>query len=312
VNLWQAATIELSRLSFGESLCMAVPVFCICASLSQLGILRSYGVRLRKSLGQHILIDGNIAEKITAELGLGSNQGVIEIGPGLGALTCRLAALARRVVAVEIDRRMVSVLRAETEGAGNVSVEESNFLKVGLGDLITPYDDVSEWKVVGNLPYYITSAILMHLVEERRYFSRAVITVQEEFARRLVAGPGSKDYSSLSIYVQYHFKPEVLFTIKPTSFHPRPDVRSAAVRLETLERHTLDVRDEGLFFQTIRAAFGQRRKTLKRSLRQIPGLTPDIMGELGRMSGVELNSRPEDISIRQFADLSNAIKGVIG
>ena len=299
-------------MSFGESLGLAVPVFCICASLSQLGILRNYGVRLRKSLGQHILIDGNIARKITDELDPGSDQGVIEIGPGLGALTSRLAALARRVVAVEIDRRMVSVLRAETKGMGNVSVEESNFLKVDLGDLIAPYDDIDEWKVVGNLPYYITSAILMHLVEARRYFSRAVITVQEEFAGRLVAGPGSKDYSSLSIYVQYHFKPEVLFTIKPTSFHPRPDVRSAAVRLERPERKTLDVRDEGLFFQTIRAAFGQRRKTLKRSLRQIPGLTPEKIGELGRMSGVGLNNRPEDISIRQFVDLSNAIKDVIG
>jgi 16S rRNA (adenine1518-N6/adenine1519-N6)-dimethyltransferase len=207
---------------------------------------------------------------------------------------------------------MVSVLQAETKGMGNVSVEESNFLKVDLGHLTAPYGDIDQWKVVGNLPYYITSAILMHLVEARRYFSRAVITVQEEFARRLVAGPGSKDYSSLSIYVQYHFKPEVLFTIKPTSFHPRPDVRSAAVRLETPERKTLDVRDEGLFFQTIRAAFGQRRKTLKRSLRQIPGLTPEKIGELGRMSGVELNNRPEDISIRQFVDLSNAVKDVIG
>ena len=152
----------------------------------------------------------------------------------------------------------------------------------------------------------------MHLVEAKQHFSTAVVTVQEEFARRLVAGPGSKDYSSLSIYTQYHFKPEVLFTIKPASFHPRPDVRSAAVRLEVLERHTLDVRDEGLFFQTIKAAFGQRRKTLKSSLRKIPGLTPKLIGELGRMSGVELSNRPEDTSIREFVNLSNAIKDVVG
>jgi 16S rRNA (adenine1518-N6/adenine1519-N6)-dimethyltransferase len=312
MDLWQAATTELLRLSPGGGLLKAVPAFCICASLSQLGILRSYGINLRKSLGQHILIDDNIAQKITAELDLGNGEGVIEIGPGLGALTRRLAVLAKRVVAVEIDRRLVSVLRTETEAAGSVRVEEANILKVDVGNLIAPYDDVENWKVVGNLPYYITSAILMHLVEARQYFSRAVITVQEEFARRLVAGPGSKDYSSLSIYVQYHFRPEVLFIIKPTSFHPRPDVRSAAVRLEALERHTLDGRDEGLFFQTIRAAFGQRRKTLKRSLRQIPGLTPEIMGELGRMSGVGLDNRPEQVSIQQFADLSNAIKDVVG
>ena len=312
MDLWQAATEELSRVLMGRAFLAAVPVFCICASLSQLGILRNYGLRLRKSLGQHILIDGNIAEKITTALDLQPDEGVIEIGPGLGALTRRLGLLAKRVVAVEIDRRLASVLRIETEAARSVTGEEANFLKVDLGDLIAPYDDVKTWKVVGNLPYYITSAILMHLVEARRHFSTAVITVQEEFARRLVAGPGSKDYSSLSIYVQYNFKPEVLFTIKPTSFHPRPDVRSAAVRLETLERYTLDVRDEGLFFQTIRAAFGQRRKTLKRSLRQIPGLTPKHMGELGRISGVGLDNRPEDISIEEFAYLSNAIKSVVG
>jgi 16S rRNA (adenine1518-N6/adenine1519-N6)-dimethyltransferase len=312
VNLWQAVTTELVRSSLGESLLTAIPAFCICAALSQWGILRDSGIRLRKSLGQHILIDDNIAEKITNELGLGNGQGVIEIGPGLGALTGRLAASARQVVAVEIDRRLASVLRSETEATGRVEVAEANFLKVDLGGLIAPYEDVTDWKVVGNLPYYITSAILMHLVDAKHHFSTAVLTVQEEFARRMVAGPGSKDYSSLSIYIQYHFRPEVLFTIKPTSFYPRPDVRSAAVRLEVLERYTLDVRDEGLFFQTIRAAFGQRRKTLKSSLRKVPGLTPKLIGELGRMSGVELSNRPEDTSIQQFVDLSNAIKDVVG
>ena len=142
--------------------------------------------------------------------------------------------------------------------------------------------------------------------------STAVLTVQDEFARRLVAKPGSKDYSSLSIYVQYRFKPEIMFTIKPTSFFPRPDVRSAVVRLEVLERPSLQIEDEGLFFQTIRAAFGQRRKTLRRSLRQIPGLTPDLIGELDRTLDVGLDNRPEDISIEDFANLSNAIKDVVG
>ncbi|HEC83359.1 MAG TPA: hypothetical protein ENI46_02595 [Firmicutes bacterium] len=139
-----------------------------------------------------------------------------------------------------------------------------------------------------------------------------MVTVQDEFARRLVASPGSKDYSSLSIYVQYRFQPEILFTIKPTSFFPLPDVRSAVVRLRVLERPSVDVKDEGLFFQTIRAAFGQRRKTLRKSLRQIPGLTPKIVGELGRMSGVGLDKRPETVSIAEFASLSNAIKEVVG
>jgi 16S rRNA (adenine1518-N6/adenine1519-N6)-dimethyltransferase len=295
-----------------ESLLRVLPVFCITASASQFAILRKYGLQLRKSLGQHILIDDNIAEKIVGALDLDDDDGVIEIGPGLGALTRRLAPLAGQVVAVEIDKRLVSALRAETEAADKVHVSQANFLKVDLGELVGTYPDVKTWKVVGNLPYYITSAILLQLVEARQHFTSAVVTVQEEYARRLVAAPGSKDYSSLSILTQYRFRPEILFVIKPTSFFPRPDVRSAVVRLQVLERPDLAVRDEGLFFQTIKAAFGQRRKTLRKSLRQIPGLTPDHIGELGRMSGVGLDNRPEDISIGQFADLSNAIKEVVG
>jgi 16S rRNA (adenine1518-N6/adenine1519-N6)-dimethyltransferase len=312
MDLWQAVTSGIFSLSGGESFIAAIPLFCICATLSQSAILKKYGLTLRKSLGQHILIDDNVAQKITAELGVQSDEGIIEIGPGLGALTHRLSTLARRVVAVEIDGRLASVLTAETTDASNIDIVQHNILKVNFGRITESRPDVSGWKVVGNLPYYITSAILLHLVDARQYFSMAVVTVQDEFARRLVATPGSKDYSSLSIYIQYRFEPKILFTIKPTSFFPRPDVRSAVVRLKVLERLTLDVRDEGLFFQTVRAAFGQRRKTLRRSLRQIPGLTPEIMGELGRISGVDLNQRPENISIEEFASLSNAIEDVAG
>jgi len=312
MDLWRTVTAQILPSSIWGSLIPAVPLFCAFATLSQLATLRKYGLTLRKSLGQHILADDNIAEKIIAGLDIQQDEGVIEIGPGLGALTHRLSALARRVVAVEIDGRLASALEAETSEAQATSILRQNILKVDFGEIAKSYPHIARWKVVGNLPYYITSAILMHLVEGRRHFSTAVITVQEEFARRLVAGPGSRDYSSLSIYVQYYFDPKILFVIKPTSFFPRPDVRSAVVRLSGLERSPLDVRDEGLFFQTIRAAFGQRRKTLRRSLRQIPGLTPETMGELGRMSGVGLNNRPEDISIREFASLANAIKDIVG
>jgi 16S rRNA (adenine1518-N6/adenine1519-N6)-dimethyltransferase len=312
VNLWQAATAGLSCLASWEGLLKVIPVFCISASVSQLGILKKYGLRLRKSLGQHILIDDNIAGKIVDELSLDADDGVIEIGPGLGALTRRIAPVARHIVAIEIDDRLAAVLKEETGPADRVHISRANILKVDFGEIVRSYPDVKTWKIVGNLPYYITSAILMQLVEARQYFSVAVVTVQEEFARRLVATPGSKDYSSLSIYIQYRFTPEIRFVIKPGSFFPRPDVRSAVVSLKVLERPSLDVRDEGLFFQTIRAAFGQRRKTLRKSLRSIPGLTPKNMGELGRMSGVGLDNRPEDISIDQFADLSNAIKEVVG
>jgi len=314
VDLWRAVTADIffhpPRVDF-----VLLPALGLATAVSQIALLKKHGLRLRKSLGQHILIDDNVAGKIIDALDLKGNEGVVEIGPGLGALTLRLGERAGRVVAVEIDRRFASTLRAEigdSGAAGKVAIIEDNILKFNLAGLARTYPDVGTWKLVGNLPYYITSAIILMLVEAREHIASAIITVQDEFARRLVAGPGSKDYSSLSIYVQYRFKPEILFTIKPTSFFPRPDVRSAVVRLKALERSSLGIEDEGLFFQTIRAAFGQRRKTLRRSLRTIPGLTPDTMGELGRTSGVGLDKRPEDISIEEFVSLSNAIKDVVG
>jgi 16S rRNA (adenine1518-N6/adenine1519-N6)-dimethyltransferase len=309
MDLWQAAIA--SRLSSWEGLYEALPFFCVCVTLSQIGILKKHGVFLKKHLGQHILIDDNIADKIVDALELDKDDGVFEIGPGLGALTQRLTARAKRVVAVEIDTRLARILGSLAEGVDNLDIINENILKVDPAEVMSRYP-IRSWKLVGNLPYYITSAIIMNIIDARESFSDAVVTVQEEFAKRMVAPPGSKDYSSLSICIQYRFKPEVLFSIKPTSFFPRPDVRSAVVRLRVSERPTLEVRDEGLFFQTIRAAFGQRRKTLKRSLRQIPGLTPKHMGELGRISGVGLDNRPEDLSLEEFAYLSNAIKSVVG
>lgn len=314
MDLWRAASADIlfhpARVDF-----VLLPLLGLATAVSQIGLLKKYRLQLRKSLGQHILVDDNIARKITDALCLDGSEGVIEIGPGLGALTHRLAERARRVVAIEIDRRFASTLRSEIDGSGgtpNVEIIEENILKADFAAITGRWPDVRAWKLVGNLPYYITSAILMMLIEARANFKSAVVTVQDEFARRLVAAPGSKDYSSLSIYVQYRLKPEILFTIKPTSFFPRPDVRSAVVRLEVLERSSLRIEDEGLFFQTIRAAFGQRRKTLRRSLRTIPGLTPDIIGELDRTSGVGLDKRPEDISIEDFASLSNAIGEAVG
>jgi 16S rRNA (adenine1518-N6/adenine1519-N6)-dimethyltransferase len=311
MDLWRAAAADI--LSHPARVCLVLPpVLGLATAISQIGMIKKHGLRLKKGLGQHILTDDNVARKIIGALDLSGREGVIEIGPGLGALTLHIAPEAKRVVAIEIDRRLASALREEINGTDNVEIIEDNVLGVDLAGITTAHRDVKTWKLVGNLPYYITSAILMMLVEARQHFQAAVITVQDEFARRLVAAPGSKDYSSLSIYVQYRFKPEILFTIKPTSFFPRPDVRSAVVRLEVLERPSPVIEDEGLFFQTIRAAFGQRRKTLRRSLRKIPGLTPELIGELDRTSGVGLDNRPEDISIEQFASLANAIKDVVG
>jgi 16S rRNA (adenine1518-N6/adenine1519-N6)-dimethyltransferase len=309
MNLWQAecAGIFLPILEFPHYL---VPALLIGATLSQLALVRKHGLRLKKSLGPHILADANIARKIVDALDLESDEGVVEIGAGLGALTTELSRRAGRVIAIEIDGRLASALREETNG--NVDILEANFLKLDFGKLLGKYPDIKTWKVVGNLPYYITTNILLHLIDAREHFKTAVITVQNEFAKRIVAGPGTKDYSSLSILIRYRFEPEIMFQVKQTSFFPRPDVRSSVVRLSVLERPGVDVREEGLFFQTIRAAFGQRRKTLRRSLRQIPGLTPETIEVVSRMSGVGSDRRPEDLSIEEFASLANAVKDVVG
>ncbi|MGD9140029.1 MAG: 16S rRNA (adenine(1518)-N(6)/adenine(1519)-N(6))-dimethyltransferase RsmA [bacterium] len=309
MNLWQAECAGVF-LPILESPHCLLPALLMGATLSQLAILKKHGLRLKKSLGQHILADANIARKIVDALDLGPDEGVVEIGAGLGALTTELSSRAGRVIAIEIDGRLASALREETNG--NVDILEANFLALDFGKLLAKYPDIKTWKVVGNLPYYITTNILLHLIDAREHFKTAVITVQDEFAKRIVAGPGTKDYSSLSILIRYRFEPEIMFQVKQTSFFPRPDVRSSVVRLSVLERPGVDVREEGLFFQTIRAAFGQRRKTLRRSLRQIPGLTPETIEVVSRMSGVGSDRRPEDLSIEEFASLANAVKDVVG
>ncbi len=306
MDLWQAENAGV----FFAFLKSPYLLFSLAAASSQLALLKKHGLRLKKSLGQHILADANIARKIVDALDLEADEGVVEIGAGLGALTGEVSRRAARVIAVEMDARLASALRLETNG--NVDVLEANILKMDLGELAGRYPDVRTWKVVGNLPYYITTNILLHLIDARDHFKTAVITVQEEFAKRIVAEPGTKDYSSLSILVKYMFEPEIMFRIKRTSFFPRPDVRSSVVRLSVLERPGVEVREEGLFFQTIRAAFGQRRKTLRRSLRQIPGLTPEAIEAVSRMSGVGSNRRPEELSIEEFARLASAVKDVVG
>lgn len=302
--LWQAP-FEVS-----SSLAFLLPLAGLGALVSQVAMIKKYGLRLRKNLGQHILIDPNIARKIVDALNLSESCGVVEIGAGLGALTHLLRLRAGYTVAIEIDKRLSTILREEL-GNKNLEIVEANFLKIDLSEITKDRKGIEQWKVVGNLPYYITTAIILKLVESRAVFTEAVITVQEEYARRLIACPGSDDYSSLSIFVRYRFEPEILFVIKPTSFFPQPDVRSAVVRLKVLNRPRVSVSDEGLFFQTIKAAFGQRRKTLKNSLRKISGLTPEMVGELGCTSGVDLEQRAEDLSIEEFARLSNAIASLL-
>jgi 16S rRNA (adenine1518-N6/adenine1519-N6)-dimethyltransferase len=268
-------------------------------------ILDRYGLRPLKRLGQNFLIDANIKDKVVAAAGLSGRDLVLEIGPGLGALTADLARSAERVFAVEKDRKAVAVLR-ELIGPyfPNLKLIEGDILKFDIAKL-----GPGRIKVVGNLPYYITTPIIERLVGESGRVSSAVIMVQREVAGRILARPGSKDYGSLSLFIRYHTRPSYLFTIKRTSFYPEPEVDSSLIRLEFLERPSVPVRDEALFFRVVRGSFNQRRKTILNSLSREAalGIPKEELSRILAQAGVAPSARPETLGLHQFARITDVV-----
>ncbi len=270
-------------------------------------LMGRHGVRPTKSLGQNFLVDENVLAKIAAQGDLGPDDLVIEVGPGLGALTRHLAVLAGRVVAVEIDRHLLPALTENLKDLENVEVVHADILDCDLASL------AHEWKgsvkVVANLPYYITTSIVMKFLEEYPACSRMVFLVQREVADRMAAVPGSKEYGSLSIAVRYYAEPKRAFSVPPTCFMPAPEVASAVVRLDVRSEPPVALIDRRLFFAVIRAAFGQRRKTLHNAL-GTSGLVPGGRDALASVL-VELDFPPsirgEALSMEQFAQLANRI-----
>ena len=273
-------------------------------------ILNKYKFVFQKRYGQNFLIDEHVLGKIIRSAGITEDDFVIEIGPGIGTLTQYLAYSAREVAAIEIDDALIPILEDTLSGYDNVTVIHEDVLKVNLTKLVEEKNGGKPVKVVANLPYYITTPIIMGLFENHVPVESITIMVQKEVADRMKTGPGSKDYGALSLAVQYYARPELVANVPPNCFMPRPRVGSAVIRLTKHEKPPVEVQDEKLMFQIIRASFNQRRKTLVNGLYNAPELhtpkerTAAVLEEMGLAPGI----RGEALELSQFAELSSRLK----
>lgn len=274
-------------------------------------ILRAYGFSFKKSLGQNFLIDTNILTQIAEAAGMGKRDGVIEIGPGIGALTEQFAERVRRVEAFEIDDCLLPILEETLAPYDNVTIHHQDILKADLHQIIEErFSDVDRIAVVGNLPYYITTPIIMKLLEARLPVQRFVFMVQKEVGDRMKASPNTKAYGSLSIAVQFYAKATRVFTVPPTVFVPRPKVESVVLSLEKREEPPVIVKDEPFFFQVVRASFAQRRKTIRNNLQR--NLLKDKkdrerIEQALSTCHIDPSRRGETLSMEEFARLTNAL-----
>ncbi len=252
--------------------------------------------RPKKSLGQNFLFDDNIARKIVAHLNVTDHDSVLEIGAGHGMLTKYLVPLARQIVAVEIDRRLGQELRTKFSGSRNFQLIEGDILKLELKDL---FDDKSNWKVVGNIPYHITSSIIFKMFDVRKYVHSLTLMIQKEVAIRIAAGPNSKNYGILSVLSQLYADVESLFPVSKNVFFPKPKVESMVIRWRFLAEPRYDVEDELFFRQMIKALFGQRRKVIRNSLKKM-NVDSDQLD-------FSLTKRPEQLSVAELVHLSNLV-----
>lgn len=272
-------------------------------------ILAQYKLSLKKSLGQNFLTDDRILERIVEAADLDENAGVIEIGPGIGALTERLSDRAKKVVAVELDQRLVPVLREIFQKRSNIEIIHGDALQVDFHKIISDnFGECNSIHVVANLPYYVTSPILIRLLEEKLSLQNIVIMIQKEVADRLVAKPGTKDYSSLSVLVQYYTETSMVTKVPSHVFVPRPNVDSAVVRLTRRATPAVEVSNEGLFFKVVRASFAQRRKTLLNTLHSnlFSHLAKAEVEQLLTQTGIDPKRRGETLHLTEFAALTEA------
>jgi 16S rRNA (adenine1518-N6/adenine1519-N6)-dimethyltransferase len=273
-------------------------------------ILQKYNFNFQKKYGQNFLIDTRILEEIIAAAQIDKEDFVLEIGPGIGTMTQYLCEAAREVAAVEIDTNLIPILADTLQNYDNVTVINEDILKVDINRLAQEHNGGKPIKVVANLPYYITTPIIMGLFESHVPIDNITIMVQKEVADRMQVGPGTKDYGALSLAVQYYAKPEIVVNVPPSCFMPQPKVGSAVIRLTRHEQPPVDVEDEKLMFRIIRASFNQRRKTLANGLNNFPqiNLSKEQIQECILKLGVPVTVRGEALTLAQFAQLSNIIK----
>lgn len=273
-------------------------------------VLQKYNFAFQKRFGQNFLIDTHVLEKIIASAEITKDDFVLEIGPGIGTMTQYLAEAAREVAAVEIDKTLIPILQDTLKEWNNVTVINNDILKVDIRQLALEKNQGRPIKVVANLPYYITTPIIMGLFENQVPIESITIMVQKEVADRMQVGPGTKDYGALSLAVQYYARPEIVANVPPNCFMPRPKVGSAVIRLERYEQPPVQVKDEKLMFRLIRASFNQRRKTLVNGLKNSPELhfSKEEIEQALVNCGLPLTVRGEALTLERFAQLANAFE----
>lgn len=272
-------------------------------------VIKKYEFCFQKKFGQNFLIDGHVLDKIIAGAGVTKDDMVLEIGPGIGTMTQYLAEAAGKVVAVEIDRNLLSILQETLADYDNVKVIHADVLSLDLEKLVQEENGGRPIKVVANLPYYITTPIIMALFEQHVPLANVTVMVQKEVAARMKSGPGSKDYGALSLAVQYYAEPYIVANVPCNCFMPRPNVDSAVIRLTRYEEPPVQVKDEKMLFKIIRASFNQRRKTLQNGLNNSSELnfTKDQIAAAIAEAGFSPSVRGEALTLEQFAKLTDIL-----
>lgn len=270
-------------------------------------LVKKYNFKFTKSLGQNFLVDDSVPRDIVAGAEVNKEDLVIEIGPGVGTLTAQLLNAAKRVVAIELDKDLIPILNEELGSNENFSLVHNDALKVDFNEIIGEEKSV---KLVANLPYYVTTPIIVKLLKENYKFKSLTIMVQKEVAERMNAEPGNKDYGALSLLVQYYCTTSIVRKVPPTCFIPRPKVDSIVIRLDRLENPKVEVQNEKLFFDIIRNSFNMRRKTLWNGTKSV-GLSKENLEIAFQKSGVDPKRRGETLSIQEFALLSDCINELL-
>lgn len=270
-------------------------------------LVKRHGFKFTKSLGQNFLIDDNIVDKIVAGAGIGPSDKIIEVGPGIGTLTREMASRAGALMAVEIDKNLIPILTDTLGDFENVKIVNEDIIKADIRGLIDENLDGGPVKLVANLPYYITTPIIMRFLEENINVTDIVVMVQKEVAERMNAQPGGKDFGALSVAVQYYCDTEIVAKVPRHLFVPQPNVDSIVIALRVRPERKYRVDSEDLFFNVVKAAFGQRRKTLLNSIASMGNLSKDMVKEALEEAGIDPKRRGETLSLDEFANLSNVI-----
>ena len=270
-------------------------------------ILKRHGFTFSKGLGQNFLVNPTVCPRMAEASGAGPGVGALEIGPGIGVLTAELAKRADRVVSLEIDQRLLPILQETLAGFEQVKILNSDVLKTDLHRLIAEEFAGLEVVVCANLPYYITSPVIMKLLEENLPVKAVTVMVQKEAAQRLCALPGTRACGAVSAAVRFYAEPEILFPVSCGSFRPAPNVDSAVIRLQIRKEPPVEVLSRKKFFATVKAAFGQRRKTILNALTSLPALPRDRVAQACQAAGLHASMRAEQLSLQDFAALSNAL-----